>query len=155
MLKKSLIAATAALTLSAGASAAEDIDIVFVGKNTGNCKGVCYVGFTGFSLLPFVGFAGEVIGLNDLADLLRLQVGVEFVSECIDRQQQGNPRGGIPRAESTDTVLHTSALEVFELLVVEFLRLLFNFAFLSADLFCSFLYGNKHNIHNSNCTYKE
>ena len=36
MLKKSLIAATAALTLSAGASAAEDIDIVFVGKNTGN-----------------------------------------------------------------------------------------------------------------------
>ena len=36
MLKKSLIAATAALTMTAGASVAEDIEIVFVGKNTGN-----------------------------------------------------------------------------------------------------------------------
>ena len=36
MLKKTFIAATAALALSAGASAAQDIDIVFVGKNTGN-----------------------------------------------------------------------------------------------------------------------
>ena len=36
MLKKSLISASAALLLTAGVSTAEDIDIVFVGKNTGN-----------------------------------------------------------------------------------------------------------------------
>ena len=36
MLKKSLISASAALLLTAGFSTAEDIDIVFVGKNTGN-----------------------------------------------------------------------------------------------------------------------
>ena len=36
MLKKSIISATAAVLLTAGVSTAEDIDIVFVGKNTGN-----------------------------------------------------------------------------------------------------------------------
>lgn len=36
MLKKSMIAATAAFGLMAGPALAEDIDIVFVGKNTGN-----------------------------------------------------------------------------------------------------------------------
>ena len=36
MLKKTLTAATAALALMAGGAVAEDIDIVFVGKNTGN-----------------------------------------------------------------------------------------------------------------------
>ena len=36
MLKKTLVMTTAALALSAGAALAEDIEIVFVGKNTGN-----------------------------------------------------------------------------------------------------------------------
>ena len=36
MLKKTIIATTAALALTSGAALAEDIDIVFVGKNTGN-----------------------------------------------------------------------------------------------------------------------
>jgi rhamnose transport system substrate-binding protein len=36
MLKKTLTAATAALALMAGGAVAQDIDIVFVGKNTGN-----------------------------------------------------------------------------------------------------------------------
>ncbi|MEO0497766.1 MAG: substrate-binding domain-containing protein [Pseudomonadota bacterium] len=36
MLKKTLIAATAVFSLTAGPALAEDIDIVFVGKNTGN-----------------------------------------------------------------------------------------------------------------------
>jgi len=61
---------------------------VHLGQDAGDFERMLYIGLTALARLPFMRIGAEAVGMPDLADLIRVQVGTHAATEVVDAQRR-------------------------------------------------------------------